>query len=114
MQNPKAIELAESIITMSSKSFDADKISEKLRELRELAKEENDPAVIKILRFAYEHIEENGDFNIGFASDEDEDGQEEEGLISDLEYLMTLVQRSEKEKSREEIKEMKNLLLELK
>lgn len=114
MQNPKAIELADKIIAKSTKEFDAEWVSKNLKALREMAREEGDPAVIKILRLAYEHIDENGDFEIGFSSDQDEDGTEEEGMISDLEYLLTLVQRSEKEKSKEEIREMKELLLSLK
>jgi len=114
MHNPKAIELADTILAKSVKEFDASWVSENLKKLREMALEEGDPAVIKILRLAYEHIDENGDFKIGFASDEDEEGEEEEGIITDLEYLLTLIQRSEREKSKEEIKEMKNLLLSLK
>lgn len=114
MQNPKAIELADKILAKTSKEFDAEWVVNQLKALRELAKDEKDPAVIKILRLAYEHIEEHGDFNIGFSSDEDEEGEQEDGIISDLEYLLTLVQRSEREKSKEEIKEMKTLLLELK
>jgi hypothetical protein len=114
MHNPKAIELADKILAKAAKEFDAEWVSTNLKALREMAREEGDPAVIKILRLAYEHIDENGDFNIGFASDEDEDGSEEEGIITDLEYLLTLVQRSEREKSKEEIKEMKTLLLSLK
>jgi len=114
MINPKAIELADAILAKAAQEFDGEWVSEKLRELREMAKVEGDPAVIKILRLAYEHIDEKGDFNIGFSSDEDEEGEEEEGLISDLEYLLTLVQRSEREKSKEELKEMKKLLLSLK
>ncbi len=114
MHNPKAIELADKILAKSAKEFDAEWVSKNLKALREMAREEGDPAVIKILRLAYEHIDENGDFNIGFSADEDEEGEEEEGLITDLEYLLTLVQRSEREKSKEEIKEMKKLLLSLK
>ena len=114
MKNQKAIELADKIMSKSAKEFDAEWVSHSLKALRELAKEEGDPAVIKIIRLAYEHIDEKGNFNIGFSSDQNEEGEEEEGLISDLDYLLTLVQRSEREKSREEIKEMKKLLLELK
>lgn len=114
MKNQKAIELADKIMAKSAKEFDAEWVSTNLKALREMAKEEGDPAVIKILRLAYEHIDENGNFNIGFSADQNEEGEEEEGLISDLDYLLTLVQRSEKEKIRQEIKEMKTLLLELK
>lgn len=116
MQNPKAIELADNILAKTAKEFDADWVIKNLKALREMAREEGDPAVIKILRLAYEHINDNGDFNIGFASDadEDEEADEDEAQISDLEYLLTLVQRSEREKSKEEIKEMKTLLLSLK
>lgn len=114
MKNEKAIELADKIMAKSAKEFDSEWVSNSLKALREMAKEEGDPAVIKILRLAYEHIDEKGDFNIGFSSDQNEEGEEEEGLISDLDYLLTLVQRSEREKSREEIKEMKKVLLELK
>jgi len=114
MHNPKAIELADKILAKAAKEFNAEWVSKNLKELREMAREEKDPAVIKILRLAYEHIDEKGDFNIGFSADEDEDGAEEEGIITDLEYLLTLVQRSEREKSKEELREMKKLLLSLK
>ncbi len=114
MHNPKAIELADKILAKSAKEFDAQWVSKNLRVLREMAQEEGNPAVIKLLRLAYEHIDENGNFTIGFGADENEEGAEEESIISDLEYMLTLVQRSERDKSKEEIAEMKTLLLSLK
>ena len=80
----KAIELADNILAKTAKEFDADWVIKNLKALREMAREEGDPAVIKILRLAYEHINDNGDFNIGFASDADEDEEADEDETEEM------------------------------
>lgn len=52
MHNPKAIELADKILAKSAKEFDAEWVSKNLKALREMAREEGDPAVIKNIAFS--------------------------------------------------------------
>ena len=105
MKNTKANKILEDLAAASAKEFNAEEIVEKLKELRELAKEEKDPTVVKILRLAYEYIEQNGNFDIGHID-------EEEGLdMSEFQYLMELIIHIDREVNRQEVREIRDLLI---
>ncbi|PDH51067.1 MAG: hypothetical protein CNE98_07535 [Bacteroidetes bacterium MED-G17] len=105
MQSQAAIEKLQEIIKKSNKKFDSEWISSQLLAVRELAKEEKDPTVIKILRLASEFIQENEHFDLGFFEEE-----EEEMEISEFEYLLQLIIQAEKPANREEITLFRDLL----
>lgn len=98
--------MLESLANDAAKDFNADKIVEKLKEIREIAKEEKDPTVVKILRLTYEYIEQNENFDIGHL-DEEEDGLE----MSDFQYLMELIIHIDREINRTEVREIRDLLM---
>jgi len=53
-----------------------DSIVKTLKELRPFALTEQDPTLTKVIRLTYEHIEENGNFNIAIPDDEEIEGEE--------------------------------------
>lgn len=78
-----------------------------LKELRELVKEKDpDPLVVKTLRLTYEYLEMNGVFNISFLEDPDASN------ISNLEYLLELIEHADNEYNREELRELSDVLKE--
>lgn len=91
----------------SSKKFKPEEISSELLAIREIAKEEKDPAIIKILRLAAEYIEANEGFDIGYVESDEEEIVE----MTDLEYLIELIIHSDREANRTEIKEIRDLLV---
>ena len=94
----------ESLLKSVRKEFKADDIVKKLHEIREIAREEKNPALVKICRLSYEFIEENGNFDIQFVD-------EEEGIeMSDMEYLLELMLHSDREVNMSEIKEIRDVL----
>ncbi len=83
------------------------KLVDALKELRELVKEQDpDPLVVKVLRLTYEYLEQNGVFNISFLEDPDASN------ISNLEYLLELIDHADNEYNREELRELSNVLKE--
>lgn len=71
-----------------------------LKELRPLAMAENDPTLTKVIRLAYEHIEQTGTFSIPIPADEAiVEGEELESMDMDnfdnkresLDYLLSLM-----------------------
>jgi hypothetical protein len=90
----------------AAEKFDAEKIVEELKSVREKAKVEADPAIVKILRLTYEYIEENEDFDLGYCE------EEEIGDMTDFEYLMELIINSQREANREEIRAIRDRLME--
>ena len=77
---------------------------EALKEIREIAREEKNPALVKICRLCYTYIEENENFDINFGDEEEELG------MTDLEYLLELMLQSEREVNLQEIREIRDLL----
>lgn len=67
-----------------------------LKELRTFAKKEENPLLVKTLRLAYEHIEENETFDIPIPDDEPIDSEEGEVLavehnaVESIHYLVSL------------------------
>lgn len=87
--------------------MDTPKLVEELKELRELVKDQDpDPLVVKVLRLTFEYLEQNGEFNISFLEDPDASN------ISNLEYLLELIDHADNEYNREELRELSNVLKE--
>lgn len=94
----------EDLLASVRKEFNAEEIIATLKEVREIARAEKNPALVKICRLCYTYIEENENFDINFMD-------EEEGLdMSDMEYLLELMLHSEKEVNLQEIREIRDLL----
>lgn len=94
-------------IRKNAAKLDTPKLIEALQELRELVKEKDpDPLVVKVLRLTYEYLEQNGAFNISFLEDPDASN------ISNLEYLLELIDHADNEYNREELRELSNVLKE--
>ncbi|MFA7272412.1 MAG: hypothetical protein WC044_01010 [Crocinitomicaceae bacterium] len=85
-----------------------------LKDLRELAKKEQDPLVVKVLRLTYEYLTENEAFDVEGQYDEDEEGNEYplEGIEDqeNLLYLLNLLINAEHKINREEIKDYRSAL----
>jgi hypothetical protein len=78
-----------------------------LKELRNYFIEIKDPTVTKILRLAYEHLENNQSFDI-IPEEFDTEGE-----LTSFEYLMELVTGYDNKYNREELQEYKQKMLEL-
>jgi len=104
MKSSKANEMINELLTVVKGEYDQEAVIVKLKEIRDIAKVEQDPAIVKIIRLCYDYMEENGNFDIGF--------MEEEGIedMTDLEYLLQLILQSDKEANRKEIREIRDLL----
>jgi len=104
MKSAKGNKMIEDLLTSLESEVSLEDVVNQLKAVREIALEEKDPALVKILRLCYTYIEENGDFELGFL--------EEEGIedMSDLEYLLQLILQSDKEANRKEIADMRDLL----
>jgi hypothetical protein len=86
-----------------------------LKELREIAQKEQDPLVTKVLRLAYEYLQENTSFDVQAQFEEDEEGNEYPIEIEDNEnllYLLNLLRNADHKVNREEIKDYRTSLKE--
>ncbi|MFL1895377.1 hypothetical protein ACJRPK_06715 [Aquimarina sp. 2-A2] len=87
MENKKALQLIDKILADLNRSgIITNTLIEDLKELRTYAIEEQIPLAVKVLRYAYEHIEENDSFLIPIPEDEP---IEEEGDGEDKEQTDT-------------------------
>ncbi len=65
MQIEGAAKIIDSIDkTIAKDGLDNDKLIPQLKELRELARKEEDPLVVKTLRLIYEYLDENNAFDV--------------------------------------------------
>lgn len=100
MKNSKANLLIEEIIkNIESNSVDVDFLTPKLKELREMAKLEEDPLITRSIRLVYEHLEANEGWEFQTLEDSEE---VEENLI----YLVSLWLKSDNKYNRDEIREI--------
>jgi hypothetical protein len=106
MNNQDGNKRLEALIELNKEEINVEKTAAELREIRELARAEKDPALVKICRLIYEYLEENEDFDLGYVE------EEEIGDMTDLEYLLQLMIKSNLEVNREEIREYRNRLTE--
>jgi hypothetical protein len=100
LENKKVIELIDSILkNLDTTGINKDTLIEDIKKLRNYTIEEEIPLAVKVLRYTYEHIEENNAFLISIPEDSpiDEDSEELETTISNdvdqvesLKYLISL------------------------
>lgn len=105
--------LDEIIASVEKKGIEAPKLVSDLKSLRELALQEQDPLVVKVLRLTYEFLEENKCFDVQAQYEEDEEGNEYPIDIEDNEnllYLLNLLKNAEHKINREEIKDYRSSL----
>lgn len=124
MENIEANKLIEKIQKDINKSgIDAKKTVESLTQLRTYALEEQDPTATKVLRLAYEHIQEHGTFNIPIPADElvaDNDDDEPELIENSIEtdeerteslaYMLSLLLDRHNPNNRQELFEYRDAL----
>lgn len=92
MENTIAIKLIKEVKADLSSGIDVESTIEKLSKIREFAKMEQQPAVVKNIRLVCEHLEENGDFLIPTPEDEEiEDAESEMEQVKHKESLIYLL-----------------------
>ena len=105
--------LEQIIANVEKKGFEAPKLIEDLKELREMALLEQDPLVVKSLRLTYEFLQENDCFDVEAQYEEDEEGNEYPIEIDDKEnllYFLNLLKNADHKNKREEIKDYRSAL----
>jgi hypothetical protein len=109
MKDIKTINKLHNIIEDYNKnSLSSAELIDELNMLREMVKEnDQDPLVVKAIRLTYEYIEMNGEFNIQFLEERNEED------IDDFIYLLNLLEHAENEYNREELREVCNVLKEM-
>ena len=140
MQSTTGIKKLEAIIKDVNKNgIIAENMIKQLTELREIAKVEKDPLVVKVLRLVYFYIEDEGHFDLDLlAEDEIEELEEEEitaeteeeieeeeeeevnfELVEDFEerrenfiYFLNLIHDSQNEYNRVELRRIRTFLWE--
>ncbi len=120
MENKKAIKLVDKILTDLDKTgINTDTLITDLKELREYALEAQVPLVVKVLRFTYEHIEENDSFLIPIPDDEPIDEETEETTvdttvkdpIESLKYLVSLTKSLNNKTNISDLREYRDALM---
>lgn len=110
MKNEKAQKIIKELITEAgNESVDVAKVSTKIDALREIARELQDPLVLKTLRFVKEKLAEGNGFELDLENDEEEEFEVPE---NQLQYLFQLLLDSENKYNREEIKIFRTALQE--
>jgi hypothetical protein len=115
-------------LDLAKKGINKEALIKDLKELRPFALEEQDPTLTKVIRLTYEHIEDNGTFNIPIPADEEivEEGKEnteeivaeapvrtvetDEERIESLDYLFSLMLDRKNSSNREEMFEYRDAL----
>lgn len=88
--------------TLAAEGISANVVAQ-LKELREYVKANlNEPGYVRMIRLAYENIEENGDYTFLYL--QDDDGK------SNLDYLLDLFADHNNKYNREELQEVRNLM----
>ena len=108
-------------IDLAKKGINKAALIKGLQELRPFALEEKDPTLTKVIRLTYEHIENNGTFNIPIPADEEiaddlgDDNHEEvahlivntietdKDRVESLNYLLSLMLGRTNSSNREEM-----------
>ncbi|MBC7426545.1 MAG: hypothetical protein H7321_08420 [Bacteroidia bacterium] len=102
MKNLKANDLIAKISKeIETNSVNATVLVPLLKELRDMAKSEEDPLITRSIRLAYEHLEANNGWEFQTLEDSDE---VEENLL----YLVSLYTKSDNKYNRDEIREIAN------
>lgn len=104
MKNEKGNMMVAKIISeIDANSVNAEKLIPMFKELREMAKEEQDPLLTRSIRLVYEHLEANNGWEYQTLEDSDEI---EENLI----YLVSLYAKSDNKYNRDELREIANTM----
>lgn len=119
MENKEANKLIDKIIlNLDKKGINTNTLIDDIKTLRTYALEEQVPLVVKILRYTYEHIEENKTFLVPVLNDEpvdeDESNDEHETIdspVESLKYLISLTRNLNNKGNISDLKEYKELLL---
>ena len=125
MENTKAIKLIDKILVdLDNTGINTDTLIDDIKVLRTYAIEEEAPLVVKVLRYTYEHIEENDSFLIPMLedddemlTDEDEDDVIEEPVavelnpVESLKYVISLTRNLKNKTNIADLKSYKELLL---
>lgn len=102
MKSSKANELIDKILKEIEKnSVNAETLIPMFKELRDLAKAEQDPLITRSIRLVYEHLETNGGWEFQTLEDSEE-------VEENLSYLVSLYAKSENKYNRDEIREIAN------
>lgn len=102
MKNSKANELVKKIVKeIEDNSVRPDVLIPMLKELRELAKVEEDPLLTRSIRLVYEHLEANNGWEFQTLEDSEE-------VEENLSYLISLYEKSDNKYNRDEIREIAN------
>jgi len=103
MKDSKANQLLDELVKSSEQNFDVAAIASKLTDIRAYALKEEDPLVTKLLRLTKEYIEQNEVFDLAF-----EGPEEEENKFS---YFLNLLKGSDNKYNREELGEVRDILM---
>lgn len=99
MENTKANKLIDKILNdLNETGINTDTLIDDIKTLRAFAIEEQVPLLVKVLRYTYEHIEENNSFLIPIPNDEPIDEKEidssettdESTPVEHLKYVIAL------------------------
>jgi hypothetical protein len=102
MKEAKANLAINKLLKEVKEGFNAESVVAQMQEIRELGKEEEDPTIVKICRLVSEYIDANEGFDLGYVE------EEEIGDMSDIEYLLELMLKIDKQENREEIQEIRD------
>ena len=118
MENKKAIKLIDKILENLDKTgINTETLIDDIKELRTYALEEQVPLVVKVLRYTYEHIEQNSSFLIAIPDDEPTEGEEyteekeDVSPVESLKYLIALMRNLNNKINISDLKEYRNLLM---
>lgn len=113
MENKAAIKLIDKILNDLDKTgINTDTLIDSIKQLRAYALEEQNPLVVKVLRLAYEHIEENNSFLIPMLVDEEDEvaDEVENEPVESLKYLLSLLKNLNNKINISDLKEYRDLL----
>lgn len=89
--------------TLTKEGFEGTSVVDQLKELREYFKANlNEPGYVKMIRYAYEDIEQNGDYGFFYL--------EEEDSAANLAYFLDLLADYHNKYNREELQDIRNLM----
>ncbi len=119
MENKKALKLIDKIVAdLNHAGIILNTLVEDLKELREFARAQQNPLVVKVLRLTYEHIQQEESFLIPIPEDEPIE-DEEEGVAADdtshnavesLVYLISLMKDLNNKMNIADLKEYRDAL----
>lgn len=118
MENKQANKLIDKILkSIDEVGINTDALVDDIKALRTYALEEQVPLVVKVLRYTYEHIEENKTFLIPILSDDPLDeadsieDNESDTPEESLKYLIALTRNLKNKGNISDLKEYKALLM---